>query len=335
LVSPDQVTYNYGVESYKVGSGLASFTLAVEDVQAATTAASAQGFMARNNNKGGVVVVGPDGYRFLLVPKQASSARALAEPFLAVKLHVADAARAAAFYTSVLGMAVLPSGLASETAADKSLDADDVALSFGAGQVGLVLRGTGTAPRVEQYEGRHAISLPAATLQAVYKRFEAEHPELVVHAIMELEETLGTLFIAIVKDLDGFEICLVSSETFDKAVAAAADFVGPDYPLRAKLVAERRLAAAAAKSRQESAKLVGVLGGREASSFVAPAAGAGPQAVAVAVAQHVWKGLNDGSLSKAEGNFFTVGLMLGAAIIALPIAFSVGHGSTTKKLFNH
>jgi hypothetical protein len=38
------------------------------------------------------------------------------------------------------------------------------------------------------------------------------------------------------KDLDGFEICLVSSETFDKAVAAAADFVGPDFALRATLL---------------------------------------------------------------------------------------------------
>jgi hypothetical protein len=28
-----EVTYNYGVESYAVGTGLASFTIAVDDVQ--------------------------------------------------------------------------------------------------------------------------------------------------------------------------------------------------------------------------------------------------------------------------------------------------------------
>jgi hypothetical protein len=28
-----EVTYNYGIESYPMGSGLASFTLAVDDVQ--------------------------------------------------------------------------------------------------------------------------------------------------------------------------------------------------------------------------------------------------------------------------------------------------------------
>lgn len=46
---------------------------------------------------------------------------------------------------------------------------------------------------------------------------------------MELDEALGTLFIAIIKDPDGFEICLVSSETFDKAVLSAADFKEPDW----------------------------------------------------------------------------------------------------------
>jgi hypothetical protein len=41
-----------------------------------------------------------------------------------------------------------------------------------------------------------------------------------------------------VRDLDGFELCLVSSETFDPAVLAAADFVGPDYARRAQLLVE-------------------------------------------------------------------------------------------------
>ena len=72
-------------------------------------------------------------------------------------------------------------------------------------------------------------------------------PQLIVHKLRELSETLGVLVIAIVKvcasrltnradcelqDLDGFEICLVSSETFDRAVLAAADWKGPDWMKR-------------------------------------------------------------------------------------------------------
>ena len=37
------------------------------------------------------------------------------------------------------------------------------------------------------------------------------------------------LYIAIVSDVNGLEICLVSSEAFEPAIAAAYNGVGPDY----------------------------------------------------------------------------------------------------------
>jgi hypothetical protein len=163
--------------------------------------------------------------------------------------------------------------------------------------VALSLRGTGLAPTLELWEGRNAISMPAALLQEVYARILAETPELIVHGIMELEESLGTLFIAIVKDLDGFELCLVSSETFDQAVRAAADFVGPNYALRATLAAERAAVAAKAAKRAAHAKQVGVLGGTAESSYSRKGAlpdgggfsggGAGWAATAEGVLRHV------------------------------------------------
>lgn len=194
--------------------------------------------MVRNNKHGQVMVIGPDGYRFQLVakPKAQLSSSSSSEPFLAVRLHVSDVARAKAFYTTMLRMSEVPLGeLNTNTAFDAAVAAEenDVALRYGPGQVALLLRSSGggasSKPRIEQYEGRHAISMPAKVLQEVYKQIEAEAPQLIVHEIMELEETLGTLFIAIVKDLDGFELCLVSSETFDKAVLAATDWKEPDW----------------------------------------------------------------------------------------------------------
>jgi hypothetical protein len=43
--------------------------------------------MVRNNKHGQVMVIGPDGYRFQLVPKAESNRK---EPFLGVRLHVSD-----------------------------------------------------------------------------------------------------------------------------------------------------------------------------------------------------------------------------------------------------
>mmetsp|Transcript_17583 Transcript_17583/g.38346 ORF Transcript_17583/g.38346 Transcript_17583/m.38346 type:complete len:92 (-) Transcript_17583:232-507(-) len=81
--------------------------------------------------------------------------------------------------------------------------------------------------------------MPEATLRQVYATLQTGAKELIVHELQELNEVLGVLCIFIMKDLDGMELCIVSSETFDKAVLAAADWKGPDFQLRRKFLDER------------------------------------------------------------------------------------------------
>ncbi len=99
---------------------------------------------------------------------------------------------------------------------------------------------------------------------------------------------LGTLFIAIVKDWDGFQICLVSSETFDPAVLAAADFKPPDFALRAELAATRKAEAEALARKRAAAATVGVLGGSPGTVYVAPPPGTPLLDRARAVVNHVF-----------------------------------------------
>jgi len=106
--------------------------------------------------------------------------------------------------------------------------------------------------RVEQWEGRHAVALPASDLRAAYARIQASRPEAVVHELRELQEKLGTLLIAIVKDPDGLEICLVSSEVFNAAARAADDFVEPDWSLRSELAAERSVSLEGSAASQQT-----------------------------------------------------------------------------------
>jgi len=82
-----EVTYNYGVSEYATGTGLASFSLAVDDVAGAVEKASSLGYHARNK-AGGVMVIGPDSYRFLLVPKEKTLLDGRVEPMLSIRLHV-------------------------------------------------------------------------------------------------------------------------------------------------------------------------------------------------------------------------------------------------------
>lgn len=55
---------------------------------------------------------------------------------------------------------------------------------------------------------------------------------MAVWQMRELQEKLGSLFIVILRDPAGFEICLVSSETFDPSVRDATDYLGPDWRAR-------------------------------------------------------------------------------------------------------
>lgn len=41
-------------------------------------------------------------------------------------------------------------------------------------------------------------------------RLLAESPELIIHQMRELHEKLGTLFILIVRDVAGYEVCSAS-----------------------------------------------------------------------------------------------------------------------------
>ena len=68
-----------------------------------------------------------------------------------------------------------------------------------------------------------------STLNAKVK---AEAPQLIVHSMRELHEKLGTLFIVILRDPSGYEICLVSEETFNPSVREATNYKGPDWSAR-------------------------------------------------------------------------------------------------------
>jgi len=184
------------------------------------------------------------------------------EPFHHVRLRVRSLHDSVAFYTRVLGMSEF-----TEAAYQRAQPTFEY--MKGVRVVGYALPGTGwssvplfleespgsKAVRVEQWEGRHALALPSSELRAAYARVQATRPGAVVHELRELKEKLGTLLIAIVKDPDGLEICLVSAEVFDRAARAADDFEEPSWELRARLAAERAVSLEAsdphAKNRPE------------------------------------------------------------------------------------
>eukprot|EP00976_Prorocentrum_cordatum_P111609 1195394-Prorocentrum_minimum.AAC.3 len=240
-----EVTFNYGVYSYKPGTSLLNFAMAVRNIPAAVSKAKKLGYEVSYyqprlyaDHEPGVCITGPDGYRWHLVDAFEPYFAGRKEKFLHVTQRVADLQASLKFYTETLGMADITTKYPAQ---QMRTGAKYGVLSYvdGIEQPALVLVEDGVKPIIESFEGRHAISMPEQTLREVYSKLQAGASELIVHELQELNEVLGVLCIFIMKDVDGMELCIVSSETFDKAVLAAADWKGPDFAQRRQFLDQR------------------------------------------------------------------------------------------------
>eukprot|EP00931_Biecheleriopsis_adriatica_P067029 TRINITY_DN41238_c0_g1_i1.p1 TRINITY_DN41238_c0_g1~~TRINITY_DN41238_c0_g1_i1.p1 ORF type:complete len:429 (-),score=56.49 TRINITY_DN41238_c0_g1_i1:78-1364(-) len=240
-----ELTYNYGVADYGEGSALDHICVGVHDLQASLEAASGAGYSVQ-----GEMIFGPDGYRFRAVAQPDRKER-----FQYIALKVASLPKAVAFYTDALGMKDLSSDFLQVT---RAVEGQTRAVGYKADQVPLLLCESDGGKRIMpgDWDGRNAITIPGRSLRAAYKRIERKgHGGKVLHPIREFNEApalrrmrglppmacqpppeeylqalrkdpssappMGTLAVAIVTDADGFEICLVSKETYDIAVARA------------------------------------------------------------------------------------------------------------------
>lgn len=104
-----ELTYNYGVDRYDIGSGFGHFGIAVEDVAKTVDLVKAKGGKVTREPgpvKGGNTVIAfiedPDGYKFELLEREPTP-----EPLCQVMLRVGDLDRSINYYKKAFGMQLL------------------------------------------------------------------------------------------------------------------------------------------------------------------------------------------------------------------------------------
>ncbi|EXB55123.1 hypothetical protein L484_018049 [Morus notabilis] len=104
-----ELTYNYGVTSYDIGTGFGHFAIATPDVYKLVEHVRAKGGNVTREPgpvKGGKSVIAfvkdPDGYTFELIQRESTP-----EPLCQVMLRVGDLERSIKFYEKALGMSVV------------------------------------------------------------------------------------------------------------------------------------------------------------------------------------------------------------------------------------
>ncbi|OLQ05098.1 Glutaredoxin-1 [Symbiodinium microadriaticum] len=203
---------------------------------APTEAAKALGYAEEDG-----CVVGPDKYRFRLLTLPSGRS----ERFLYVMCRSGNLEKTVGFYKDFLGMVdvEVPSGIPSKpkTAA---VSYTSEMHPHGLEPVLLVWYEDGVAPKPTPWEGRHALGYPG-NIHHAFVRYKKEFPDKIMHdektgGPISLQEKLGTLFIFIARDYDGYEMCYVSRETMLPAVVEAAtnyDGKALDFDTRAKRIA--------------------------------------------------------------------------------------------------
>eukprot|EP00246_Nothoceros_aenigmaticus_P006914 TRINITY_DN2031_c0_g1_i2.p1 TRINITY_DN2031_c0_g1~~TRINITY_DN2031_c0_g1_i2.p1 ORF type:complete len:354 (+),score=46.98 TRINITY_DN2031_c0_g1_i2:55-1116(+) len=105
-----ELTYNYGVDKYDLGTGFGHFGIAVEDAyKTVELIRSKGGKITREPGpvKGGVTVIAfvqdPDGYLFEIIQREGN----IPEPFAQVMLRVGDLDKSIQYYEKALGLKLL------------------------------------------------------------------------------------------------------------------------------------------------------------------------------------------------------------------------------------
>ncbi|KAG9132090.1 hypothetical protein Leryth_023699 [Lithospermum erythrorhizon] len=104
-----ELTYNYGVDKYDIGTGFGHFAIATPDVYKMCEDIKAKGGEVTREAgpvKGGTSVIAfvkdPDGYLFEIIQRESTP-----EPLCQVMLRVGDLERSIKFYEKALGMKVV------------------------------------------------------------------------------------------------------------------------------------------------------------------------------------------------------------------------------------
>jgi lactoylglutathione lyase len=232
-----KLTYNYGVQSYKKGGGLNEFRIILDGVSERSDAAFALGYHVEYRARGVRHIIGPDGYEFTLVPDHhGNGGKNRDEPFSTVVLRSNDPAKLSYFYKQFLGMKELM---------HKALDPKNTidVVGYEESKMRFVIATALEAPKITQWAGRNAIAMPEAAVRDLNMRVLKEAPHLILHELRVLEETHGPVVVLVLRDPAGYEVCIVSSEHFDRSVAAATDYKGPNWEHRASLLDEHILGA--------------------------------------------------------------------------------------------
>ncbi|CAG9838303.1 unnamed protein product [Diabrotica balteata] len=187
-----ELTYNYGITSYKKGNDFEKITIKSKE---ALERAKAQNWPVENGN----ILVAPGGYRFQIVDEPQPSDR---DPVDSVTLNVSNLKKSIEYWNGILGLKIFKSN-------DKS-----TVLGFKENEAKLEIQEIGQAIDRGEAFGRIAFSIPHAEQEPLSTKINENKCTVLTPLTVLPTPGKADVRVLILADPDGHEICFVDDEGY-------------------------------------------------------------------------------------------------------------------------
>ncbi|CAM9924748.1 unnamed protein product, partial [Heterosigma akashiwo] len=212
-----ELTYNYGIDAYRAGDDLQYLCLS-GDLAEYEAKARRFGYPAEFGGKGETLLIeGPDGYRYLVVPPGAEGRE---EAWVCVGLKVADLDSSLRYWCGLLGLKDLGEGPRGAGGRRSRL------VGFAGEQVMLELvEKDGAAVDHAERSGRIAFACPTGSVPGIHQMVKDAGHTIMTPPLTLPTEGKADVVVTILADPDGYEICFVEDEAFYELATPLYDVI--------------------------------------------------------------------------------------------------------------
>ena len=196
-----ELTYNYGIKSYKLGNEFGGVTIKSKD---AISRAKSNNYPSEELDDGSVLVRAPDGYKFFILNENAAVDE---DPIKFIIYNVSNLKKTIEYWNGILNMSIIRQNESSAL------------LSYNSGRFGIQFTEIKEPIDRAQAFGRIAFGVPY-DLQPSIDELIRKNQKTILTPLVTLDTPgKASVRVIILADPDGHEICFVDNEGFNQLSA--------------------------------------------------------------------------------------------------------------------
>lgn len=195
-----ELTYNYGVKSYKMGNDFGGVTIKKSDI---IDRIKSNNYPFENQKDGSVLIKTPEGYKFFILNEDVAVDE---DPITNIIYNVTDLEKSVKYWNGILNMNILKK------------EEKSALLSYN-GKFGILFNKIDEAIDRAEAFGRIAFAVPYETQPQIDKLIRENNQTILTELVTLDTPGKATVRVIILADPNGHEICFVDDEGFTELSA--------------------------------------------------------------------------------------------------------------------